>query len=214
MSSEPSDAQKIIYRLAFVRNCLVLLLRGYARLNPRELRGAEEPHITGEIVRSVREALEAANAEPWMQNFDILDDPPQNIPGKFGKRRPRIDIEFVRLMPGRRPRFHIEAKRLYRSDSVNEYFGNEGLGMFVAGTYAADEISAGMLGYIQTEDSRAWLDRLARGFERLAIQLRVLETFRSAPACQDIAAVQISGHERTPAALGRIDIYHLLLEFL
>jgi hypothetical protein len=214
MSSEPSEAQKVIYRLAFIRHCLILLLQGYARLNPHELRGAEEPHITGEIVRGVREALADDGAELWMQDFEIHDDPPQNIAGKFGKHRPRIDIEFVRVVRGRRPRFHIEAKRLYRRASVNDYFGNEGLGMFVVGTYAADEISAGMLGYVQTEDSRAWLDRLVYGFEGLAAQLRVLETFRSAPDYQDIAALQISGHERTPAALGRIDIYHLLLEFL
>jgi hypothetical protein len=157
MSSDPSEAQKAVYQPAFVRNCLILLLRGYARLNPSELQAAEEPHITGEIVRSVREALEATDAESWMQNFDILDDPPQNIHGKFGKHRSRIDIEFVLVGRGRRPRFHIEAKRLYRARSVNEYFGNEGVGMFVAGTYAAGETSAGMLGYVRPKIARLGL---------------------------------------------------------
>lgn len=149
-----------------------------------------------------------------MQDFEISDDPPQNVPGRFGKRRPRIDIEFVRVIRGRRPRFHVEAKRLYRAGAVNEYFGDEGLGMFVAGTYAADEISAGMLGYVQTEDSQAWLARLTSGCVSRATQLRICETFRPASDCQDIAAVQISCHERASEALGRIDIYHLLLEFL
>jgi hypothetical protein len=95
---------------------------------------------------------------------------------------------------------------------MKEYFGDDGLGMFVAGTYAASETSAGMLGYVQTEDSPAWLDRLTRGFARRSSQLRVCETFRSAQDYQDIAAVRMSGHDRT--TLGRIDIYHLLLEFL
>ena len=214
MSSDLSSAQEAIYRLAFVRNCLTLLLRGYARLNPSELQGAEEPHITGEIVRSVREVLEASDAVSWMQDFGILDDPPQNIHGKFGKYRPRIDIEFVQVVRGRRPRFHIEAKRLYRSGSVNDYFGAEGLGMFVVGTYAARETSAGMLGYVQTEDSQVWVGRLRSGFVSRTNQLRVCETFRSAADCQDIATVQISRHERVSKVLGRIDIYHLLLEFL
>jgi hypothetical protein len=214
MSPDPSEAQKAIYRPAFIRNGLVLILRGYSRLQASELQAAEEPHITGEIVRSVRETLEATDAESWMQNFDILDDPPQNIHGKFGKHRPRIDIEFVLVGRGRRPRFHIEAKRLYRRGSVNEYFGANGLGMFVAGTYAASETSAGMLGYIQTDDSQAWLGRLARGFASRANQLRACETFGSAPNYQDIAAVQISCHDRSSEAWGRIDIYHLLLEFL
>ena len=158
--------------------------------------------------------MEADDSELWMRDFEILDDPPQNIAGKFGKHRPRIDIEFVRVRRGHRPRFHIEAKRLYRTGSVNEYFGDEGLAMFVAGTYAAGENSAGMLGCVQTEDSQAWLGRLTRGFVSRASQLRVCETFRSSPDYQDIAAVQISGHERTSRASGRIDIYHLLLEFL
>lgn len=57
MSSDPSEAQQAIYRLAFVRHCLILLLRGYARLEPNKLQDAEEPHITGEIVRGVREEL-------------------------------------------------------------------------------------------------------------------------------------------------------------
>jgi hypothetical protein len=214
MSSDPSDAQKVLYRQAFIRNCFILLLRGYAQLKPHDLQAAEEPHITGEIVGCIREALEADNAEPWMQNFDIYDDPPQNIAGKFGKHRPRIDIEFIHVMRGPRPRFHIEAKRLHRPRSINEYFGDAGLGMFIAGTYAAGEPSAGMLGYVQTEDSQVWLGRLASGIANRANQLRACETFRSVPDYQDIAAVHMSGHQRTSRALERIEIYHLLLEFL
>ena len=212
MSSDPSDVQKAIYRQAFIRNCFILLIRGYAGLKPHDLQAAEEPHITGEIVRSIREVLEAENAESWMQDFDIHDDPPQNIAGRFGKYRPRIDIEFVRVLRGRRPRFHIEAKRLYRPRSIKEYFGDDGLGMFVVGNYAADQTSAGMVGYVQTENRQAWLNRLTRGFVSRSSQLRVCERFRASPDYQDIAAVQISGHDRT--TLGRIDIYHLLLEFL
>lgn len=214
MSSDPSDARKAIYRQAFVRNCFILLLRGYGRLIPHNLQTAQEPHITGEIVRGIREVLEAENAEPWMHDFDIHDDPPQNIAGRFGTHRPRIDIEFVRVLRGRRPHFHIEAKRLYRTGSINEYFGDEGIGMFVAGTYAAGESSAGMIGYVQTEDTNAWLGRLATGFTSRADRLRACATLQSAADYQDVAAVQISGHERNPHTLGRIDIYHLLLEFL
>ena len=214
MSSDPSDAQKAIYRQAFIRNCFILLLRGYARLKSNDLQVAEEPHITGEIVRSIRAVLEAENAEPWMQDFDIHDDPPQNIAGRFGKHRPRIDIEFVRVLRGPRPHFHIEAKRLYRAGSINEYFGDEGLGMFVAGYYAASESSAGMIGYVQTDDTKAWLSRIAAGFASRVDRLRVCAALQSAADYQDIAAVQMSGHERNAGTLGRIDIYHLLLEFL
>jgi hypothetical protein len=214
MSSDPSDAQKAIYRQAFVRNCFILLLRGYSGLTPHDLQAAEEPHITGEIVRSIREALDAEDAEPWTHDFDIHDDPPQNIAGRFGKHRPRIDIEFVGASRRPRSHFHIEAKRLYRAGSINEYLGDEGLGMFVAGTYAARESSAGMIGYVQTEDTNAWLGRLATGFASRVNRLQVCEALQSVADYQHVAAVQMSGHERNPRTLGRIDIYHLLLEFL
>jgi hypothetical protein len=130
---------------------------------------------------------------------------------ELGKHRPRVDIEFVLLGRGRRPRCHVEAKRLCRAGSINEYFGADGLGMFVAGTYASGETYAGMLGYVQTENSQIWLSRLTSGFVSRATQLCACETFRSAPDYQDIAAVHMSGHQRTS---GRIDVYHLLLEFL
>ena len=214
MSPDPTEAQKAIYRQAFVRNCFNLLLQGYARLTPDDLKNAEEPHITGEIIRSISDVLEADNAESWMQNFDVLDDPPQNIAGRFGKRRPRIDIEFVLVLRGPRPRFHIEAKRLYHTGSVNDYFGKDGLEMFITGVYAARETSAGMLGYVQTEDNNSWMRRLTTGFAHRASQLQVCEAFQAATEYQGIAAVHISGHERTPRTLGRIGIYHLLLEFL
>src|SRR5271157_2966485 len=111
-----------------------------------------------------------------MEQVEVKDDPPQNVPGRFGKKRPRIDIEFVHVIRGRRPRFHVEAKRLYRSDSVNEYFGPAGLGMFVEGAYAAEWPSAGMLGYVQSDDCVAWLARLAEGLKARSIPLRICTT--------------------------------------
>src|SRR6185437_8280784 len=123
MFAEPSGEQQTVYRSAFVRNCMVLIVRSHLNLDRDSLGTAEEPHITGMLVEAVRNLLESAGAEPWMEHIEVLDDPPQILAGRYGKARPRIDIEFVQTLRGRRPRFHIEAKRLYRSDSVNEYFG-------------------------------------------------------------------------------------------
>ena len=132
----PSEELRDLYRLAFVKNCFVLVVRAYGALDIRALKTAEEPHITGELVRSARTLIESDGAEPWMEHMEVLDDPPQTLAGLHGKKRPRIDIEFVRTGRGIRHRFHIEAKRLYRSDSVNEYFGPSGLQMFIHGKYA------------------------------------------------------------------------------
>jgi hypothetical protein len=217
MPSVISPDRTILYRLAFIRNCHILLLRGYEVIKAADLSQAEETSITGELVRGVREVLESEDAEAWMQNFEVLDDPPQNIPGKLGRSRPRADIEFVRLSGrGKRPRFHIEAKRLYRSNSVEKYFGDDGLGCFIVGRYADKESAGGMLGYVQTDTPLEWLGRLRTGFAERAETLNVAvgSSLAEAEGLQDLGLVQKSRHGRQLAALGHIEIFHLLLDFL
>jgi hypothetical protein len=118
---------------------------------------------------------------------------------------------------GKRPRFHIEAKRLYRSDSVNEYFGAGGMQMFIGGQYAAEWPSAGMLGYVQSDTSVTWLGKLASGFNARISQLNVCpegSNWASAGWTGDgLDYVQTSCHERTAIAVGPIEIFHLLLDF-
>jgi hypothetical protein len=217
MPSDTPPDRTILYRLAFIRNCHILVLRGYEVIKAADLSQAEETSITGELVRGVREVLESEDAEAWMQLFEVLDDPPQNVPNKLGRNRPRVDIEFVRLSGrGKRPRFHIEAKRLYRSKSVDKYFGEDGLGCFIAGRYAAQEVAGGMLGYVQTDTSLEWLGRLRTGFAERAETLRVARgtTLAEAEGLQDLAPLQMSRHGREPDTLGQIEIFHLLLDFL
>lgn len=194
-------------------------MRARRTLDAGTLKGAEEPHITGLLVKSARTLTESVDAEPWLEHLEIIDDPPQNdIPERVGKARPRIDIEFVQTGRGKRPRFHVEAKRLYRSDSVNEYFGGGGLGMFLNGTYARLWSSAGMIGYIQSDDRAVWHNKLINGFSTRKENLntcREQSNWQPAGWVEDgLTAVQESCHERNPETLGKIGIYHLLLEFI
>jgi hypothetical protein len=209
--------QQALYRPAFIRNCMALLVRAHGALNPASLESAEEPHISGEIIRVAQNLVESDEAESSMDYLVINDDPPQNLAGRFGKRRPRIDFEFVNVVRGRRPRFHIEAKRLYRSDSVNEYFGSGGLHMFIEGVYAADWPSAGMLGYVQSDDCAVWLTRLAAGLKARSIPLCISTApteWESAKWLGDgLDDVKISYHNRSNKKLGSIAIHHLLLRF-
>ena len=71
-----------------------------------------------------------------MQDYDIHDDPPQNIAGRFGKHRPRIDIEFLRVIKRAATSFSHRGKAVISSEVGQRIFGDDGLGMFVAGTYA------------------------------------------------------------------------------
>jgi hypothetical protein len=209
--------QQALYRPAFAHNCMALLVRAHSKLIPVALKAAEEPHITGELIREAQNVIEGDDAEPWMEQLEIKDDPPQNVAGRFGKRRPRIDFEFVQVVRGQRPRFHIEAKRLYRSDSVNEYFGRGGLGMFVEGSYAAEWQSAGMLGYVQSDDCAAWLIRLAKGLKARSIPLRVCaalpEWVSTGWSGDGLDDVKTSCHERTDKKLSSISIHHMLMAF-
>jgi hypothetical protein len=151
-----------------------------------------------------------------MDHMEVLDDPPQTVAGRYGKNRPRIHIEFVRTGHGARPRFHVEAKRLYRSDSVNEYFGSGGLRMFVDGEYAGGWPSAGMLGYVQSDTRAVWLRRLASGFATRRVEICACEGSDWAPAGwqgEGLDGVHTSQHERRPQNLGQVQIYHLLTEF-
>ena len=217
MTLTSTPEQQALYRPAFAYNCMALLVRAHSRLIADALKAAEEPDITGELIREAQNVIEGDDAESWMENLEIKDDPPQNVAGRFGKRRPRIDFEFVQVVRGRHPRFHIEAKRLYRSDSVNEYFGSGGLGMFVEGLYSAEWSSAGMLGYVQSDDCAAWLTRLADGLETRSVPLRICTTppdwVSTGWLGKGLADVRTSRHERSNGTVGSISIYHLLLAF-
>jgi hypothetical protein len=217
MCAQPSGQQQALYRSAFVRHCMVLIVRSHSNLNRNSLDTAEEPHITGELVKGARNLLESANAEPWMEDIEVLDDPPQELAGRYGKARPRIDIEFVQTIHGRRPRFHIEAKRMYRSDSVNEYFGPGGMQMFVGGQYALEWPSAAMLGYVQSENCSTWLRRLASAFDTRRQRLDICTDHADWGAAgwtgDGLDSVQISCHARTATGTGPIEVFHLLLDF-
>lgn len=218
MIDGPSIEQQELYRAAFVHNCLLLIVRARGTMDGLDLHTEEEPAITGLLVKHAKEVLERDDEEPGFEHLEILDDPPQNDDGsRRGKSRPRIDIEFVRTGRGQRPRFHLEAKRLYRRGSAGEYFGSSGLGMFLTGSYASEWPSAGMLGYVQSENCENWGLALAK---KLAERKAHYAVCGDRPVWQPVGwqtrqlpAVMESWHQRQPTTLGRVAIYHLLLDF-
>jgi hypothetical protein len=203
-----------LYHLAFIRNCHRWLAAGYAMLNVRSLSRSQEPAITGELVRAMKEAKLKADAPTWMIRMYVADDPPVNAPGRLGKHRRRVDIEFERSERGVTFHFHCEAKRLYRSDSVVEYFGKEGLGMFLAGEYARDEDVGGMLGYVQSEGMAEWMARLRAALANDHAKYTVTSdgALEIAALLPELPQIHRSRHERL--AVGRpILIFHTLLVF-
>lgn len=217
IDATPSEDQQALYQLAFVHNRLTVITRTHKGMDIGSLNKAEEPHITGELVKAAKALLESSEADAWMEHLEVLDDPPQNAPNRHGKKRARIDIEFVSVVRGRRPRFLIEAKRLYRSDSISEYFGAGGMQMIVRGQYAAEWHSAGMLGYVQSDSCAKWLKRLAVGLVHRQAELACKgRADWGAVVWRDEALeeVRVSKHQRTPQGLGHIEIFHLLLNYV
>jgi len=183
-------------------------------LDVRSLSRAQEPAITGELVRVMKEARLKADAPTWMIRLYVADDPPVNAPGRLGNQRRRVDIEFERSERGLASHFHCEAKRLYRSDSVVEYLGNEGLGMFLAGEYARNEDVGGMLGYVQSEGAAEWMARLEAALANGHAKYSVTNegAWEAAALLPELPQIHRSKHERS--AVGRpILIFHTLLVF-
>lgn len=199
-----------------MQNCLCLLGRAFEGLPRDGLNAKEEPAITSLLVRRANELLESDDMEPGFQHLIVLDDPPQNdMQEREGKRRPRIDFEFIRTQSGPRPRFHVEAKRLYRSDSVAEYWGDGGLLMFLSGAYASMAPDAGMLGYVQSETCDKWWKSIADRLSQRPTELALCDDQPHFPSTgwsiDGITEVRESRHFRQ-RNLGRIVVYHVLLD--
>ena len=155
------------YQVAFLRNVHRLLQLAYESLKPGDYQHAEEDDITGDLCKHMKYLTETEPSEKWMSRFSIHDQDPSNDVAaaktgkpRKGKRRPKIDVRLVctHQVPNRG--YCVEAKRLYRSDSVSEYVDDEGVGAFICGDYAKDDELGGMIGYIQTESLQKWLPKI------------------------------------------------------
>ena len=58
-----------VYRTSLVSRSHQILKMGYDRMNPRQFSRHEEEDITGELTRSMQEALEDRTAPRWAKNF-------------------------------------------------------------------------------------------------------------------------------------------------
>lgn len=155
------------YQAAFLQRVHRLLQLAYESLIPSDYQQAEEDDITGDLCKHMKHFTEVAPTERWMARFSIHDQDPSNdvlssktgLPRK-GKRRPKIDIRIVCKHQTPNRGYCIEAKRLYRSDSVSEYLDDEGVGAFICGDYAKDEDFGGMIGYVQSGAITDWLPKI------------------------------------------------------
>jgi hypothetical protein len=214
MMTGPSDI-RATYALALRSHAHELIAMAYHRMESSSYVDWEEPAITGELVRVMRELLESNDAPVWAVYYSISDDPPLNADGKLGKFRPRVDIEFERTgIRGQRPRLRFEAKRLGTSSKhkVGAYLGTDGMGCFLSGKYPLNHNEAGMLAYIQSGSEKDWSKQIESALSVNA------EKYCAVPPPyhhQKISALKhtyASHHNLTPQDY-KIVIHHVLLRF-
>jgi hypothetical protein len=202
------------YEVGFHRDVLFLVIAGHKRLteNAADYSNEEEPNITGEIVRYTREYIEAPDTCEWASRYAVHDDPPENDAIRMGKHRKKVDIIVERTQKGRHLRMRFEAKRLKRPGfSVTEYVGGKGLGEFIAGNYAADDDTAGMLGYIQSDNCDFWARKISETLKKKDQEVGLIEGGQWQKAyLDDVDDCYKTLHIR-PEIKRELLIYHLLL---
>jgi hypothetical protein len=209
----PSLFQTYIDRLR--THALCLIAEGYSRMDKASFECEEETAITGELVREMRVFLESDEAPGWVSHYSIHDDPPLSVGNKFGKARPRVDIEFERVIAGPRPRLRFEAKRLdtRTRHTVSDYLGDDGLGCFTSGRYPANHGEAGMLGYVQSENEETWADRNATALNKNKEKYMAIDP----PFSREILNASLPhiyrSHHSVKVPPNHVAIYHVLLRF-
>jgi hypothetical protein len=203
------------YAMALRFHAHELIAMGYKQMDNSMYVKWEEPAITGELVRLMRELIESDDAPDWAVYYSIGDDPPLNVAGRLGKSRPRVDIEFERTgVRGLRPRLRFEAKRLGTTPrhTVAAYLGADGMGCFISGKYPLTHDEAGMLGYIQSGSEKDWSDQIRRTLaEKLDKYYVASPPYHQQKICT-FEHTYVS-HHHTVLQAGIIIIHHVLLRF-
>lgn len=194
-----------------------LIWMGYKRMKPQaRYATVDEPEITGELVQAMHDAMQDDDALDWTIHYELpKDDPPLNAQGLRGKHRSRVDMEFVRICPGIRPRLRFEAKRLGPKNPVTEYLGKKGMGCFLSGQYPATHGEAGMLGYVQSHNEQFWANEikteLAKKKKKKQYAIRKDGPWTQVSILASLTHTYRSRHNRK--SLPPVTILHVLLRF-
>ena len=214
--SEPGPDLSHVYLAALRRHAHQLLAEGYQRMDKALFSLAEEPTITGELIREMVEFMETVPDAPnWVDSYSIHDDPPVNSSGRTGKRRPRVDIEFERTCRGRRPRLCFEAKRLNTKTEhrISAYLGPDGLGCFLEGRYPTTHAEAGMLGYVQNDDEESWLNKILDELNTNPKKYAVTKPAPTRQAAGKSTLFTLTSCHKPNKGQAALNVHHVLLGF-
>ncbi|MCB0124469.1 MAG: hypothetical protein KDE58_19570 [Caldilineaceae bacterium] len=218
MNSTPSPNHFEAFSVAFIEKVHQLIYIGYedslSRIKVVDKKANEENSITGFIVEALNKRKRVFSPSPrWITFFAFHDNSPRESGGRVGSDRPRADIiiEFNNE-PGM-PEFFFEAKRLKSGAfSIGQYVGDDGMGCFIDGNYAARYNEAGMLGYIQSDSIGIWQDKAQKKIIQDKIRLNLIESQTPVNIHSKITHEWLSKHQRNPIESRTIKLYHILLD--
>ena len=202
------------YTDALRTHALTLLALGHARMTPATFTTAEEDAITGELTCEMTAVIENESAPEWAEHYSVPEQVRAHTPGKLGKARPIVDIEFERHQRGRRPRLRFEAKRLGpgRKHSASGYFGDGGLEAFTTGYYDRTHADVGMLGYVQSDDEFKWAEKLSTESVSRTPSLGITEAWSAFPGEGFPPFTYRTSHHDESGCM--LNVFHVLLGFL
>lgn len=209
------SANRRPYTRAFRRHVHELILLGYARLDYASHAASDEPVITGEMIRAIREVLDAPHLpRRWFRWYSVHEDPRLNARGLKGVRRRQPDYGFEHLSTAPRVWYYFEAKRLDTKKREGDYLGFEGLGRFLDGRHARQCPEAGMIGYVQSDDELAWAAAIRSRLESTPATYRLRRDghWRKTPVIPGLHHTYHTCHDRGNT-LPPIEIGHVLLRF-
>ena len=210
MKEEYIDEYWSVYR----EHIHTLLAWGYADSRHRVQLKHDETDITGFIAEAIQSRLEAPDSPLWCDQIGLKDDPPIPGGGRTGRKRWRPDLIFESVERRPRPKYHFEAKRLRKQQSIEEYLGEDGLLCFLTGKYAHESSEAGMLGYVQCDSINIWVRRLQLAIDQDHHDKNAFHLLPPQHATQVVDAFPqewLSKHSRLTGK--SIFIHHLLLDY-
>lgn len=214
MTADENSASEIPLRETYAEqlraHALELITLGFHRLDAPSFQHSEEDDITGELAKAIKQVLNDPNSPEWIDRYRVQEQIPQNVDGRRGKHRPKMDIEIEHHRRGTPPRLGFEAKRLGPNHGVSNYLGEEGLLAFINGYYPTTHGEAGMLGYVQSKTPATWHQHLTAALMSSPTKYHVQISSRSLHTETGHAVTFCSDHgDGVPELL----IVHHLLSF-
>lgn len=200
------------YDGAFREHVHQLLAWGYEDARPEIDGSKEEEEITGFLCDAIQARLNSPGTPAVYDRYSVHNEAPVRGQPNTGKRRKRLDVVMEcggGIKP--RPEFMFEAKRLAKgTHTISAYVGKDGLQCYTCNQYASEYTSAGMLGYIQSDNSQYWHGELSRKFSADTInEYKVVNGLAEISVLSELSDEWVSEHGRDNNT--NIKVFHIFL---